>query len=100
MFDFDIRYVLDKRHIAADEFFRKFCEFSNDIDKVHEENIDDFIDDQLNCVRVYSMRVNKNDDEQFLKNEYFKKFQRIVHYLITLVRSNHLDQKKFCKFKN
>ena len=74
LFDFNVRHVLDKRHIATDELFRKLCEFLNDIDKVHEKNINDFIDDQLNCVQICSMRVNENDDEQFLKNEYFKKF--------------------------
>ena len=45
LFDFNIRHVLDKRHIATDEFFRKSCELSNDIDEIHEKNIDDFIDD-------------------------------------------------------
>ena len=84
----------------TDELFRKFCESSNDIDEIHEENINDFIDDQFNCVRICSMQVNKNDDEQFLKNEYFEEFQRIAHYLIILTRSNHLNRKKFRKFKN
>ena len=74
MFDFNVRHVLDKKHIATDELSRKSREFSNDIDEIHEENIDDFIDDQLNCVRICSMRINENDDEQSLKNEYSKKF--------------------------
>ena len=100
LFNFNVRHIFDKRYIATDELFRKFCEFSNDIDEVHERNIDDFIDDQFNCVRICSMRVNKNDDEQLLKNEYSEKFQRIPHYLITLARSNHLNRKKFRKFKN
>ena len=51
-------------------------------------------------MRICSMRVNENDDKQLLKNEYFKKFQRIVHYLITLTRPNHLNRKEFRKFKN
>ena len=63
LFDFDVRHVLDKKHTATDELSRRLCEFSNDIDEVHEKNINDFIDDQLNCVRIYSMRVNENDDE-------------------------------------
>ena len=46
------------------------------------------------------MRINKNDDEQFLKNEYSKKSQKIIHYLITLTRFNHLNRKKFRKFKD
>ena len=63
LFDFDIRHVLDKRHIATDKLFRRSCKFSNDIDEVHEKNINDFIDDQFNCVRICLMRVNENDNE-------------------------------------
>ena len=100
LFDFNVRHIFDKRYTATDELFRKSCELSNDIDKVHEENIDDFINKQFNCVRVCSMRVNKNNDEQSLKNEYSEKFQRIIYYLITLTRSNHLDRREFRKFKN
>ena len=74
MFNFDVRHVLDKRYIATDELFRRSRESSNDIDEIHEKNIDDFIDDQFNCMRICSMRVNKNDDKQFLKNEYSEKF--------------------------
>ena len=74
MFDFDIRHVLDKKYTATDELFRRLRELSNDIDEVHEKNINDFINDQFNCVRVCSIRVNKNDDEQPLKNEYSEKF--------------------------
>ena len=88
------------KHTATDELSRRLRELSNNIDEVHEKKIDDFIDDQFNCVRICSMRVNKNDDEQSLKNEYSEKFQRIIHYLITLTRSSHLNRKKFCKFKN
>ena len=74
LFDFDVWHVLDKRHIATDELSRKSCELLNDIDEVHEKNINDFIDDQLNCVGICSMWVNENDDEQSLKNEYSEKF--------------------------
>ena len=100
LFEFDVRHVFGKRHTATDELFRRSRESSNNIDKVYEKNIDDFINDQLNCVRVCSMRINENDDEQFLKNEYSEKSQRIIHYLITLAKFKHLNRKKFCKFKN
>ena len=99
LFNFNVRHVLDKRHIATDELSRRLREFSNDIDEVHEKNIDDFINDQLNCVRICSMRINENDNKQFLKNEYSEKFQRIAHYLITLTRSNHLNRKKFLQIQ-
>ena len=100
LFNFDIRHVLGKRYIATNEFFRRSRELSNNIDEIYEKNIDDFINDQFNCVRICLIRVNKNNDEQSLKNEYSEKFQKIAHYLITLARSNHLNRKKFRKFKN
>ena len=51
-------------------------------------------------MRIRSMQINENNNEQFLKNEYSEEFQKIIHYLITLTRSNHLNRKKFRKFKN
>ena len=74
LFNFNVRHVLDKRHIAINKLFRRLRKFLNDINKVHKNNIDDFINDQFNCVRICSMRVNKNDDEQFLKKKYSEKF--------------------------
>ena len=100
LFNFNIRHVFDKKYIAIDELFRKSCESPNDINEVHEKNIDDFINDRFNCVRIYSMQINENNDEQSLKNKYSEKFQRIIHYLITLTKFNHLNRKKFRKFKN
>ena len=100
LFDFNVRHVFDKRHTAADELSRRLFKPSNDIDEIHEKNINNFINNQFNCIRICSMRINENDDEQSLKNEYSEKSQRIAHYLITLARFNHLNRKKFRKFKN
>ena len=72
----------------------------NDIDEVHEKNIDDFIDEQFNCVRVYFVQVNEKENERFLKDEYSKNLQRIVRYFITLFWLNEMNRKKLCKFKN
>ena len=74
MFDLNIRYVLDKKHTAINKFSRRSCKLSKEINEIHEENIDNFIDNQFNCVRIYFMRVNEKDDKQFLKNENYKKF--------------------------
>ena len=74
LFNFKVRHVLDKKYTATDELFRRLYKLSNDIDEVHKKNINDFIKNQFNCVRVCSMQVNKNDNEQFLKNEYSEKF--------------------------
>ena len=45
MFDFDVKHVLKKKHIVADDFSRWFRKSLNDVDEVHEKNIDNFIDE-------------------------------------------------------
>ena len=74
LFNFDVRHVFDKKHITTNELSQKLCKFLNDFDEIHEKNINDFIDDQFNYVRIYSMWVNQNNDEQSLKNVYSEKF--------------------------
>ena len=99
-FDFDVKHVFDKKHIIANDFFRQFRNFLNDIDKIHEKNINDFINKQLNCVRVCFMNVNKIKKKLSLKKNYFKKSQRIAKYLIILIWFNKMNRKIFRKFKN
>ena len=45
LFDFDVKHVFDKKHTTVDDLSRRLRDFSNDIDKTHEKNIDDFIDE-------------------------------------------------------
>ena len=42
-FDFDVKHVFDKKHTIVDDFSRRFQNFLNDINEIHEENIDNFI---------------------------------------------------------
>ena len=44
LFDFDVKYISDKKYIAVDDFSRRSRDFLNDIDETYEKNIDDFID--------------------------------------------------------
>ena len=74
MFNSNVRHVLNKKHTATNKLSRRFRESLNNIDEVHEKNINDFIDDQFNCVQTCLMRVNENDDKQLLKNEYSEEF--------------------------
>ena len=85
LFDFDVKHVFDKKYTIANNLSRQFRDFLNDIDEIHEKNINDFIDKQLNCVRVCSVNVNEVKKELSLKKNYFKKSQRIVKYLIILI---------------
>ena len=80
-----MKHVFDKKHTIANNLFRKSRDFSNDIDEIHEKNIDDFIDEQLNCVRVCFISVSEVKKKLSLKKSYFKKSQRIARYLIILI---------------
>ena len=59
--------------MIVDDFFRRFRNLSNDIDEIYEKNIDDFIDEQLNCVHVYFINVNEIEKKLLLKKSYFEK---------------------------
>ena len=41
------------------ESFINFRTVRNDIDKVYKKNIDNFINDQFNCVRIDSIPANQ-----------------------------------------
>ncbi len=98
-FDFEIRHVLDIKHIAANDLFRKFSSF-NDLKKVVEEkNIDDWMNTQLDCVRVFLVSAAENELSSILILEYFEKSQKIVVYLFTLRKFFEMSLKEFNKFK-
>ena len=79
-----MKYIFDKKHITIDDLSQRFRNSSNDINEVHKKNINDFIDEQLNCVYVCFMNVNKIEKKLLLKKNYFEKSQRIARYLIIL----------------
>ena len=95
-----MKHVFDKKYTAANNLFRRFWDFLNDIDEIHEKNIDDFIDEQLNCVRICFVSVSETEKKLSLKKNYFEKSQRIAKYLIILIWFNKMNRKIFCKFKS
>ena len=80
-----MKHVLNKKHIIANDLFRRSRDFSNDIDEIYEKNIDDFIDEQLNCVHVCFMSVNEVEKKLSLKKSYSEESQRIARYLTILI---------------
>ena len=44
-FNFDMKHVFDKKHTIANDFFQRLRNSLNDIDEIHEKNINDFIDE-------------------------------------------------------
>jgi hypothetical protein len=98
-FDFEIRHVSDIKYTAANDLFRKSLS-SNDLKKVVEKkDIDDWIDAQLNCVRVFSVSIAEKESSFILIFEYSEKSQKIVVYLFTLRKSSEMTLKEFNKFK-
>jgi hypothetical protein len=98
-FDFEVRHVLDIKHIVADDLFKKSSS-SNDLKKVAEEkNIDDWVNTQLDCVRVFFISTAKEESSSILAFEYFEKSQKIVVYLFTLRKFSEMSLKEFNKFK-
>ena len=76
-FDFDVRHVLDKKHETVDELSRRFRIVSNDINKINEIDIDDFIDVEINCVRIALIRMTAANERIFL-SEYSNESKEIV----------------------
>jgi hypothetical protein len=54
---------------------------------------------QLDCVRVFSVSIAKEEQSFILVSEYFEKSQKIVVYLFTLRKFFELSLKEFNKFK-
>jgi hypothetical protein len=98
-FDFEIRHVSDIKYTAADDLFKKSFS-SNDLKKIAEKkNIDDWIDAQLSCVRVFFVSIAEKKSSSILIFEYFEKSQKIIVYLFTIRKFFEMSLKKFNKFK-
>ena len=79
------------KHKAADELsWRSKIERESEDD----ENIDDFIDAQLNAVTV-SMLTAENSCEEILNSEYSSEHQQITYYLIILCRFSEITSSNF-----
>jgi hypothetical protein len=99
LFDFEVRHVFDIKHTAANDLFKKSSSF-NDLKKVTEEkNIDDWMNIQLDCVRIFFVSIAEEKSFFILISEYSEKSQKIVVYLFTLRKSSEMTLKKFNKFK-
>ena len=97
LFDFNVRHVKNKKHIAADELSRKSAieEKRQTINK--KMNIDEWIELKLKSLRMFSVILSAK--ERILKNEYFDKSEKIVRDFMTLQKSSKMNTKKFRKWK-
>ena len=80
------------------ELFRRSRIFFNNEDKINKFDINNFINDKFNYVRVYLHKIINKDDNLFLNANYSKKFQKIARYFITLIKFNNLNRKQYKKF--
>ncbi len=100
LFNFDVHYVFNCKHNALDELLRRLRESSNDEDEIHEKDINNFIDAQLNFIHLCSVSIVVEEDMSILKDSYSEYFKKITYYLIFLSRSFEMLTKEFRKFKH
>ena len=93
-FDFEVRHIPGTKHTAADGLSRRPRTASDDIDEENAEDIDDFIDAQLNSIRVFPIDV-----DPVLEGEYSEQSWKIAQYLATLQRPSDMDRKEFRSFQ-
>ena len=95
LFDFNVRHVKNKKHIAADELSRRFAieEKRQTINK--KMNIDEWIELKLKSLRMFFVILSAK--KRILKNKYFDKLKKIVRYFMTLQKSSEMNIKKFRK---
>ena len=88
----------NKKHKTIDESSRRFRTVSNDIDKTNEIDIDDFIDVEMNCVRIVSVRMTVKN-EKILLSKYLNESKEKTVWLIILRKFANTNIKQFLKFK-
>ena len=97
LFDFNVRHVKNKKHIVADELFRRFFieEKRQTINK--KMNIDEWIELKLKNLRMFFVILLTK--KRILKNKYFDKSKKIIRYFMTLQKPSEMNTKKFRKWK-
>ncbi len=100
LFDFDVHHVLDHKHSAFNELSRRLRESSDNEDKTHKKDINDFINAQLNFIHLCSVSIVVEENILILKDSYSEYFKKIAHYLIFLLCLFKMLTKEFWKFKH
>jgi len=95
LFDFTVRHVPGTKHTAADGLSRRPRVEGED---ENEEDIEDFIDAQLNCVRVGPIQA-EDTLVSYLEPEYSPQHQLVAEYLMTLQRPSAIPKSEFQQFK-
>jgi hypothetical protein len=97
LFDFTVRHVPGSKHTAADGLLRRPKVEGED---ENEQDVDDFIDAELNSVKVCMAEIDDDNEEDVLGPGYSKQSQRIARFLTTLRRPNDIESRaEFRQFK-
>ena len=108
LFDFEVRHVPGRKHTAADGLSRRPRTKSDDIDKAHEEDIDEFIQQELNAVQVAPIVAEQVEEVEraagegpagALEGGYSAESNLIAEYLTTLRRPEQVAPREFRRFK-
>ena len=91
LFDFTVKHVPGNKHTAADGLSHQ-PKIEDEDEK--EKNINDFIDSQLNIVRISNSELDELKSE-ILKSEYSLKHQQITYYLTLLQKLVDILQSDF-----
>ena len=70
----------ENKHTVVNELS---CQLKIKDENKKEKNIDDFIDFQLNIIRILNLKLNELKNE-ILESEYFLEHQQITYYLTLL----------------
>ena len=95
LFDFEIRHVFEKKHTAVDEFLKQ-SKIKKEADDT--ENINKFINAELNIVRILILKAEKKID--VLKSKYSYENQQITYFLSIMKKLKNVsasDYFRFCK---
>lgn len=85
-----------KKNIVADALSRK----TSDPGSIgNEAELDDFVDCELNYIRVGARSITTDAPEALLDDNYSDKSEAYAQWLTTMRRPEHLSPKEFTAFK-
>ena len=113
LFDFEVRHVAGTKHLAADGLSRR--PWTPEDDEESEEDVEEFLDNQLYCVGVHSMRLivaaigveNEDPGDQELPwttvlnpaSEYTEVHEEYARWLSSLKKPGKYRGRQWTKFK-
>lgn len=108
LFDFEVKHVPGKKHTAADGLSRRSRTESDRIDEENEVDIDEFIQVELNSLKIspIAARVEDASERDFaapgheiLEGDYNEQSHQIARFLTTFERPADMTTKEYRLFK-